>query len=147
VDLIAMAHHIGGDQRAAATNFDRSVTLFGTADDRRGLANALGLLALASGSFHVAATTPFMSAAVPDELRAPQSLRLAREIGWRDGIVLVPLVLCILGLALYPQLILKRTDESVQQSIAAVQPKQRLADAVHYSPEWTGYGPRVADER
>ena len=34
----------------------------------------------------------------------------SREIGWRDGIVLVPLVLCILGLALYPQLILKRTD-------------------------------------
>jgi len=85
VDLIAMAHHIGGDQRAAATNFDRSVTLFGTADDRRGLANALGMLALASGSFHVGATTPFMSAAVPDELRAPQSLRLARDIGWRAG--------------------------------------------------------------
>ncbi|MFL5617831.1 MAG: helix-turn-helix transcriptional regulator [Gemmatimonadaceae bacterium] len=85
VDLIAMAHHIGGDQHAAAKSFDRSVALFGAVDDRRGLANALGLLALASGSFHVAATTPFMSAAVADELRAPQSLRLAREIGWRAG--------------------------------------------------------------
>src|SRR5688500_1236763 len=85
VDLIAMAHHIGGDQHAAATSFDRSVALFGAVDDRRGLANALGLLAIASGTFHVAATTPFMSAAVPDELRAPQSLRLAREIGWRAG--------------------------------------------------------------
>jgi DNA-binding CsgD family transcriptional regulator len=85
VDLIAMAHHIGGDQHAAAKSFDRSVALFSAADDRRGLANALGLLALASGSFHVAANTPFMSAAVPDELRAPHSLRLAREIGWRAG--------------------------------------------------------------
>jgi hypothetical protein len=28
-------------------------------------------------------------------------------------------VLCILGLALYPQLILKRTDTSVQQSVSA----------------------------
>ena len=34
----------------------------------------------------------------------------SREIGLRDGLVLAPLVLCILGLALYPQLILKRTD-------------------------------------
>ena len=85
VDLIAMAHHIGGDQHAAAKSFDRSVALFSAADDRRGLANALGLLALASGSFHVAANTPFLSASVPDELRAPHSLRLAREIGWRAG--------------------------------------------------------------
>ena len=30
----------------------------------------------------------------------------SREIGLRDGLVLAPLVLCILGLALYPQLIL-----------------------------------------
>ena len=38
----------------------------------------------------------------------------------RDGVVLAPLVLCILGLALYPQLILKRTDRSVQQTVANV---------------------------
>ena len=67
------------------SHFERSIALFTAADDRRGLANALGLLALAGGSFHVAATTPFMSASVPDELRAPHSLRLAREIGWRAG--------------------------------------------------------------
>ena len=35
----------------------------------------------------------------------------------------MPLVLCILGLALYPQLILKRTDASVHQSVAEVAPK------------------------
>jgi len=43
----------------------------------------------------------------------------SREIGWRDGVVLAPLVLCILGLAFYPQLILKRTDASVARSVAA----------------------------
>ncbi len=48
--------------------------------------------------------------------RKPEGID-SREIGWRDGIVLVPLVLCILGLALYPQLILERTDASVQQAI------------------------------
>ena len=37
----------------------------------------------------------------------------SREIGLRDGLVLAPLVLCILGLALYPQLILHRTDPTV----------------------------------
>jgi NADH-quinone oxidoreductase subunit M len=45
----------------------------------------------------------------------------SREIGLRDGLVLVPLVLCILGLALYPQLILKRTDASVQQRVEYVE--------------------------
>jgi NADH-quinone oxidoreductase subunit M len=43
----------------------------------------------------------------------------SREIGLRDGLVLAPLVLCILGLALYPQLILHRTDASVQKSVGA----------------------------
>jgi len=43
----------------------------------------------------------------------------SREIGLRDGLVLVPLVLCIVGLALYPQLILERADTSVQESVAA----------------------------
>ena len=45
----------------------------------------------------------------------------SREIGLRDGLVLVPLVACIVALALYPQLILKRTDASVQQTVSAVQ--------------------------
>ncbi len=49
--------------------------------------------------------------------RKPDGL-LSREIGLRDGLVLVPLVLCIVGLALYPQLILKRTAPTVQQTVA-----------------------------
>ncbi len=48
----------------------------------------------------------------------------SREIGWRDGIVLAPLVLCILGLAFYPQLILHRTTHSVESSVAAVHHEQ-----------------------
>jgi NADH-quinone oxidoreductase subunit M len=66
---------------------------------------------------------------------------LSREISLKDGIVLAPLVLCILGLAFYPQLILKRTDPSVQQSVAAAtgapEPKATLAS----SDGWTGYAP------
>jgi NADH-quinone oxidoreductase subunit M len=41
--------------------------------------------------------------------RAPEGVE-SREISRREGAVLVPLVLCIVGLALYPQLVLKRTD-------------------------------------
>ncbi len=44
----------------------------------------------------------------------------SREIGLRDAVVLAPLVLCILGLALYPQLILHRTAPTVQQTVAKV---------------------------
>jgi NADH-quinone oxidoreductase subunit M len=50
--------------------------------------------------------------------RQPEGIT-SREIGLRDGLVLVPLVLCIIGLALYPQLILKRTDTSVTQNLVA----------------------------
>jgi NADH-quinone oxidoreductase subunit M len=63
--------------------------------------------------------------------RKPEGL-LSREIGWRDAVVLVPLVLCILALALYPQLILKRTDPSVRQTVAKVTggsaPQSKLAE-------------------
>jgi NADH-quinone oxidoreductase subunit M len=63
--------------------------------------------------------------------RQPEGL-LSREIGWRDALVLVPLVLCILALSLYPQLILKRTDPSVKQTVAKVTnstaPNSQLAD-------------------
>ncbi len=59
--------------------------------------------------------------------RAPAGIK-SRELGWRDGIVLVPLVACILGLAFYPQLVLKRTDISVNRAVAstcAAQPAAR----------------------
>lgn len=85
VDLIAMAHHTGGVQRTAASHFERSVALFTSMDDRRGLANALGLLALCGPSYQSSSTTPHVSALIHDELRAPRSIRLAREIGWRVG--------------------------------------------------------------
>jgi NADH:ubiquinone oxidoreductase subunit 4 (subunit M) len=56
----------------------------------------------------------------------------SREIGLRDGLVLAPLVLCILGLALYPQLILQRTAPTVEQTISAVNggeaPEAQLAE-------------------
>jgi NADH-quinone oxidoreductase subunit M len=45
---------------------------------------------------------------------------LSREIGVRDGLVLAPLVLCILALSLYPQLILERTAPTVEKTVAKV---------------------------
>ena len=52
--------------------------------------------------------------------RGPDGLE-SREIGLRDGGVLAGLVLCIVGLALYPQLVLKRTDHSAAAAVAATQ--------------------------
>src|SRR3954468_14936164 len=85
VDLIAMAHHIGGDQREAAEHYARSLTLFSGREDRRGLANALALLALCGPAYQSAPTTPFLSPAVDAELRELRGLRTSREIGWRAG--------------------------------------------------------------
>ena len=57
---------------------------------------------------------------------------LSREIGVRDGLVLAPLVLCILALALYPQLVLERTAPTVEQTVTKVHgdeaPEAQLAD-------------------
>ncbi|MCW2999296.1 MAG: proton-translocating NADH-quinone oxidoreductase, chain [Solirubrobacterales bacterium] len=43
----------------------------------------------------------------------------SRDISVRDAVVLVPLVLCILALAVYPQLALKKGEASVKGSVAA----------------------------
>jgi NADH-quinone oxidoreductase subunit M len=51
--------------------------------------------------------------------RKPEGIA-SREIGLRDAVILAPLVLCIVGLALYPQLILHRTAPTVQQTVANV---------------------------
>jgi len=70
--------------------------------------------------------------------RKPEGL-LSREIGVRDGLVLVPLVLCILGLALYPQLILERTAPTVAQTVAKVNggeaPEAKLAAQIEFVGE------------
>jgi NADH-quinone oxidoreductase subunit M len=41
----------------------------------------------------------------------------SREMSFRDGLVLVPTVAAILVLALYPQFVLKRSEESVSNSV------------------------------
>jgi NADH-quinone oxidoreductase subunit M len=45
----------------------------------------------------------------------------SRDIGLRDGLVLAPLVACIVALAFYPQLILHRTDASAIDAVDAVE--------------------------
>ena len=45
----------------------------------------------------------------------------SKEIGLREGAIVGALVACIVGLALYPQLILKRSDASVQTTVSAVE--------------------------
>ena len=50
----------------------------------------------------------------------------SREISLRDGLVLAPLVACIVALALYPNLILKRGEPSVLSVTAAVEPEAAL---------------------
>lgn len=51
--------------------------------------------------------------------RLPEGIE-SREITLRESFVLVPLVLCIIGLALYPGLITTRGEASVDRSLASV---------------------------
>jgi DNA-binding CsgD family transcriptional regulator len=93
VDLIAMSHHVAGAQAEAAQHYTRSLALFAERDDRRGLANALALLALCGPSYQSSSTTPVTSVAVEQELRELRSARLARDIGWRAGEAFVRFIL------------------------------------------------------
>jgi NADH-quinone oxidoreductase subunit M len=76
--------------------------------------------------------------------RKPDGLT-SSEIGLRDAVVLAPLVACIVGLALYPGLILGRSDATVRDKIAATAPEQPTAPATRITSGrwagWTGYAP------
>jgi NADH-quinone oxidoreductase subunit M len=61
--------------------------------------------------------------------RLPEGVE-SREMSLRDASVLVPLVLVIIGTALYPTLILKRGEASVQDKVGAVAPAQEAEGLV-----------------
>jgi NADH-quinone oxidoreductase subunit M len=99
-----------------------------------GSANFIGEFYILNGLFQAKIVYAFV-AIVGVALSAYYALRLyqrtmhnrkaegieSREISVREGAVLVPLVLCILGLALYPQLVLKRVDHSASVQVGQAQ--------------------------
>ena len=58
----------------------------------------------------------------------------SREMSLADGVVLVPLVLAILGLALYPQLALKKGEGSVVRAVAPAQQAAAAAERAQVTP-------------
>jgi NADH-quinone oxidoreductase subunit M len=98
-----------------------------------GSANFAGEFYILNGVFDSKIAFAFV-AAIGIALAAFYSLRLyqramhnrlpdgveSREIGFRDGIVLAPLVAVIVGLALWPGLILERGEASVTEQVQAV---------------------------
>jgi NADH-quinone oxidoreductase subunit M len=50
--------------------------------------------------------------------RKPERVQ-SRDLGLRDGLVVAPLVACIVALAFYPQMILQRTDRSATAQVVA----------------------------
>jgi NADH-quinone oxidoreductase subunit M len=52
--------------------------------------------------------------------RKPEGIE-SREIGWRQGAVVSALVACIIGIALWPGLILHRADSSVTTQVSATE--------------------------
>jgi NADH:ubiquinone oxidoreductase subunit 4 (subunit M) len=107
-----------------------------------GSANFAGEFYILNGVFESKIAFAFV-AAIGIALAAFYSLRLyqramhnrlpegveSREIGGRDGVVLVPLVAVIVGLALWPGLILERGEASVTSQVQAV----ALADCLEGS--------------
>jgi len=63
------------------------------------------------------------------------------EIGRREVVAIVPILVVILVLAFYPQFGLSRSERSVQNSIAAARQQQQLASL---PPGWHAYAPLTA---
>jgi NADH-quinone oxidoreductase subunit M len=121
-----------------------------------GSANFMGEFYILIGVFQAKIVYAFV-AAVGVALAAFYAIRLfqrtmhnrlaehtdSREIALRDAAVLVPLVACIVALALYPGLILTRGQAAVQDKVAAVasssQPAAPSAPSVRTESGWTGY--------
>jgi NADH-quinone oxidoreductase subunit M len=96
-----------------------------------GSANFVGELLVLFGTFTtklvyglvasagVALAAVYMIRLYQRSMHNPVGLEVAsREMSLRDGLVLVPLVLVILGLSVYPQLVLDRSEEATRGQIA-----------------------------
>jgi hypothetical protein len=42
-----------------------------------------------------------------------------RDVGWREGGIIAALVACIVALAVYPQVVLERSDDAVNETVSA----------------------------
>jgi NADH-quinone oxidoreductase subunit M len=96
-----------------------------------GSSNFMGEFYILNGIFQAKIVYAFV-AAIGIALSAYYALRLyqhamhnrkpdgieSREIGWREGAVVTGLVACIVGLALYPGLILHRAEGAVSASVS-----------------------------
>ncbi|MEO6447023.1 MAG: AAA family ATPase, partial [Gemmatimonadaceae bacterium] len=85
VDLLAMAHHIAGSQEIATQLYERSVEHFSALEQRRGLANALAVLAVCGPSYHASAGPVATSTHEHLILAEERAVRLAGDIEWRAG--------------------------------------------------------------
>ena len=67
----------------------------------------------------------------------------SREMRFGEAIAIVPLVIVILALALYPQFGLKRSQHSLNTALVPVRTNQLLSSAANSGlTGWTGYSPR-----
>jgi tetratricopeptide (TPR) repeat protein len=84
LDLLGTTNQINGDLVQARAYFLRAVELFHGLDDRRGLVSSLATLALCGPTYlHNPSVSPFSLAEAIE--KGEESLKIAREIGWRSG--------------------------------------------------------------
>jgi DNA-binding CsgD family transcriptional regulator len=85
VDLLAMSHHIAGEQPRAVELYERSIELFEALGDRRALVNALSVLLVCGPSHHACVGPVLASTLTMELLSSERPVKLAVDIGWRAG--------------------------------------------------------------
>jgi DNA-binding CsgD family transcriptional regulator/tetratricopeptide (TPR) repeat protein len=85
LDLLGMAHSLGGDQFASAAAYRRAIPLLREVGDRQTLVNSLNMLSRGSGSFPRRMMERIPVSPEEGDRMGEEAIETAREIGWRAG--------------------------------------------------------------
>lgn len=96
LDLLGMAHSLGGDLIKAAEDFRQAIPLLRALDERVDMASSLATLALGSAEYQVRTMVLAAKSLADGQRDAEASLQIARETGWRsaEAFALIVLAMC-----------------------------------------------------
>lgn len=96
LDLLGMAHSLGGDLIKAAEDYGQAIPLLRALDERVDMASSLATLALGSAEYQVRTMVLAAKSIADGQRDAESSLQIARETGWRsaEAFALIVLAMC-----------------------------------------------------
>ena len=128
LDLLGMAHALGGDQLASAAAYQRAIPLLREVGDRQTLVSSLAFLSRASGSYPRRMLERVACDFDESDLLVEEAIQTAREIGWRAG---EAIALCAIAGSI--------SDRRPGQALARARAGLRIAEEIGHR-QWQVFG-------